>query len=64
MWGCILCLVNKLLKLPLISEHDDAPDVLESALPLLRLSAQAGAWPFLMGGVGFENTMDKFHILI
>jgi hypothetical protein len=48
----------------LTSEHDDAPDVLESALPLLRLSAQAGAWPFLMGGVGFENTMDKFHILI
>jgi len=27
----------------LTSEHDDAPDVLESALPLLRSSAQVGA---------------------
>ena len=26
----------------LTSKHDDAPDVLESALPLLRLSAQVG----------------------
>jgi len=26
----------------LTSEHDDAPDVLESALPLLRSSAQVG----------------------
>lgn len=43
MWGCILCLVNQLLRFPLTSEHDDAPDVLESALPLLRSSAQVGA---------------------
>jgi hypothetical protein len=36
----------------LTSKHDDAPDVLESALPLLRSSAQAGARPFLVGGGG------------
>jgi len=35
-------LINQLLRFPLTSEHDDAPDVLESALPLLRLSAQVG----------------------
>ena len=46
-------LVNQLLKLSLISEHDDVPDVLESTLPLLRLSAQVGARPFLVGGGGY-----------
>ena len=35
-------LINQLLRFPLTSEHDDAPDVLEGALPLLRLSAQVG----------------------
>jgi len=40
MWGCILCLVNHLFRFPLTSEHDDAPDALEGALPLLRSSAQ------------------------
>ena len=34
----------------LTSEHDDAPDVLESALPLLRLSAQMGARLLLVCG--------------
>ena len=34
----------------LTNEHDDAPDVLESALPLLRLSAQVGARLLLLCG--------------
>lgn len=34
----------------LTSEHDDAPDVLESALLLLRSSAQVGARQLLFGG--------------
>jgi hypothetical protein len=34
----------------LTSEHDDAPDVLESALPLLRSSAQVGARLLLLCG--------------
>ncbi|MCK5720914.1 MAG: hypothetical protein KAI84_00105 [Gammaproteobacteria bacterium] len=51
--GAYLRLVNQLLKLSLISEHDDVPDVLESTLPLLRLSAQVGARPFLVGGGGY-----------
>ena len=47
-------LVNHLLRFPPTSEHDDAPDVLESALQMARASAQAGARPFLVGGVGIE----------
>ena len=42
-------------------KHDDAPDVLESALPLLRLSAQVGG-PGRFWWAGIESTMDKFHI--
>jgi len=53
MWGCILRLVNHLFRFPPTSEHDDAPDALEGALPLLRLSAQVGARPFLVGGSGY-----------
>ena len=34
----------------LTREHDDAPDVLESALRLLRLSAQVGARLLLLCG--------------
>ncbi len=37
----------------LTSEHNDAPDVLESALPMLLSSAQAGARPFLVDGGGY-----------
>ncbi len=43
-------LINQLLRFPLTSEHDDAPDVLESALPLLRSSAQVGARLLLLCG--------------
>jgi hypothetical protein len=35
-------LVNQLLRFPPTSEQDDAPDVLKSVLPLLRLSTQVG----------------------
>jgi len=37
----------------LTSEHDDAPDALEGAVHLARLSAQAGTRPFLVGGSGY-----------
>ena len=53
MWGCILCLVNQLLRFLLTSEHDDAPDALEDAVQLARASEQVGARPFLVGGGGY-----------
>ena len=49
MWGCILSLVNQLLRFPLTSEYDDAPDALEGAVQLSGASEQVGARPFLVG---------------
>ena len=48
--GYMMYLVNQLLKLLPINEHDDAADVLESAMQLARSSAQAGVRLFLVGG--------------
>jgi len=36
-------LINQLLRFPLTSEHNDAPDALEGAVQLARASEQAGA---------------------
>ena len=60
MWGCILCLVNHLLRFPLTSEHDDSPDALEGAVQMARASKQAGARPFLVGEAGIEKNIRIF----
>lgn len=39
---------NQLLRFPLTSEHDDAPDALEGAVQLARSSAQA--WGLAVSG--------------
>jgi hypothetical protein len=54
-------LINQLLRFPLTSEHDDAPNVLEGAVQLARSSAQAGTRPFLVGGGGYCGDVRHLH---
>ncbi len=54
-------MVNRLLRLLLTSEHDDAP---EGAVHLNKASGQAGIRPLLMGGVLTNELLVEHEIYL